>query len=418
MGEIPEEMEAEKTMPKNSAIKILILDDEPFMLKLLAHILVNLGYASVSTSDSGRAALELVDDQESSPDLILLDINMPQMDGVEFARLLVEHRYAGALILVSGEDERMQQSVEMLIRAHKIPMLGHLHKPATPEGLAALVEEWTAPVQGGLRAVKRIYVADEVRAAIANGELVNHYQPKVVVATVDVVGAESLVRWLHPRDGMVFPDQFIGVAEAHGLIDDLTRVVLDGALAQIRHWEEAGLELRVAINVSMDNLASLDFADSVAAQTAAAGVSPRSVVLEVTESQLMRDTRTPLEILTRLRLKRFKLSIDDFGTGHSSLAQLRDIPFDELKIDQSFVHVAWANDTLRAMFNSSLGLAKQLGMETVAEGMEDRADWSFVRKSGCDLAQGYFFAKPKQSDEQPGWIQSWKARMREEVPAM
>src|SRR5665647_3189602 len=170
-------------MVEKSVIKILVLDDEPFMLKLLARMLQGLGYASVSTFESGRAALEQVDDPNRTPDIILLDLIMPEMDGVEFARHLVEHRYAGALILVSGEDERMRQSVEKLVRAHKIPVLGHLHKPATPEGLATLLEKWTAPKQGGHRAAKKIYTADEVRAAIANGELVNYYQPKVSVAT-------------------------------------------------------------------------------------------------------------------------------------------------------------------------------------------------------------------------------------------
>ncbi len=405
-------------MTEKSAIRILALDDEPFMLKLLSHMLANLGFAQVTTCDSGRAALEWVDSPGNYPDLILLDLNMPEMDGVEFVRKLVEHHYTGSLILISGEDERMLQAAEKLVRAHKITVLGHLHKPVTLEGLAALLGKWSPPSQSKPWMAKKTYSADEVRAAITNGELVNYYQPKVVVATGEVVGAESLVRWMHPQDGMVFPDQFIGVAEAHGLIDDLTRVVLDGALAQIRRWEEAGLMLRVAVNVSMDNLASLDFANFVAAQTAVAGVSSHSVVLEVTESQLMLDTRAPLEILTRLRLKRFKLSIDDFGTGHSSLAQLRDIPFDELKIDQSFVHGAGANDTLRAMFDSSLGLAKQLGMEAVAEGVEDRADWDFVRKSGCDLAQGYFIAKPMPAEDLHGWIQTWKTRIREEFPAM
>jgi EAL domain-containing protein (putative c-di-GMP-specific phosphodiesterase class I) len=210
---------------------------------------------------------------------------------------------------------------------------------------------------------------------------------------------------------MVFPDQFIGLAEANGLIDDLTRVVLDGALSQIKLWDKAGLTLKVAINVSMDNLTSLSFADFVATQAAAAGVSPQSVVLEVTESRLMQDTRAALEILTRLRLKRFHLSIDDFGTGNSSLAQLRDIPFNELKIDQSFVHGAWANDTLRALFDSSLNLAKQLGMDTVAEGVEDRADWDFLRKTECRLAQGYFIAKPMPASALNDWMEDWHERV-------
>ena len=131
------------------------------------------------------------------------------------------------------------------------------------------------------------------------------------------------------------------------------------------------------------------------------------VELEVTETRLMQDLRTPLEMLTRLRLKRFRLSIDDFGIGNSSLAQLRDFPFDELKIDQGFVHGAYRNEKLQTMFDSSLELARQLGMEVVAEGVEDQADWDFVRKRGCEIAQGYFIAKPMPAEELPAWIQSW-----------
>jgi len=389
-------------------IKILVLDDEPFMLKLLGRMLANLGYTAVTTYDNGRAALELLDSPNDSPNLILLDLNMPEMDGLEFVRHLVGRRYTGSLILVSGEDERMQQAAEKLARAHKITVLGHLHKPASPEGLAELIGKWATPSQNKPHAAKKVYGADEVRAAIANGELVNYYQPKVDIATGRVVGVETLVRWRHPQDGIVFPDQFIGVAEAHGFIGDLTRAVLAGALAQARVWQESGMLLQVAVNLSMDDLASLDFLDVVIGLAAKAGVPPQMVELEVTETRLMEDLRTPLEILARLRLKQFRLSIDDFGTGNSSLAQLRDLPFDELKIDQSFVHGAWSNEKLRTMFDSSLSLAKQLGMEAVAEGVEDHADWDFVRKRGCDIAQGYFIAKPMPAADLPAWIQSWQ----------
>jgi EAL domain-containing protein (putative c-di-GMP-specific phosphodiesterase class I) len=224
------------------------------------------------------------------------------------------------------------------------------------------------------------------------------------------MGVETLVRWRHPQDGMVSPDHFIGVAEEHGLIDELTRVVLRDALAQTRIWQDAGLALRVAVNVSTDNLASLKFVNFVAEQAAAAGVAPQDVVLEVTESRLMKDMRAPLEILTRLRLKRFRLSIDDFGTGHSSLSQLRDIPFDELKIDRGFVHGVWANETVRAIYDASCRLARQLDMEIVAEGVEDRDDWDFLRRTGCDLAQGYFIAQPMPAADLPGWMKAWQER--------
>ena len=405
-------------MVDKSTIRILVLDDEPFMLKLLARMLGNLGFTQVTTCDSGNVALDCIVSPSGAPDPILLDLNMPQMDGIEFVRKLVERRYDGSLILVSGEDERVLQTVEKLVHAHGITVLGRLHKPFTPEALSALLKKWSPASQAGPRAVKKSYGADEVRAAITNGELVNYYQPKVAVATGKVVGVEVLVRWRHPVDGMVFPDQFIGVAEEHGLIDELTRGVLTTALAQLKAWHAAGLALRVAVNVSMNNLASLDFADFVAGQAAAAGVSPKHVVLEVTESRLMNDLRASLEILTRLRLKRFGLSIDDFGTGHSSLTQLHDIPFDELKVDRSFVHGAWSDATARAIYEASLSLAKQLNMDIVAEGVEDRADFNFVVRSGCQMAQGYFIAKPMPAADLRQWMEDWHERVEELLPGV
>lgn len=394
-------------MVDKSALRIMVLDDEHFILKLLGRILANLGFTQVTTCDNGGGALALIDCPNSPPDLILLDLNMPEMDGVEFVRHLVERNYVGSLILVSGEDERMLQTAEKLVQAHKIAALGHLHKPVKPDELSALLEKWMPPCLDGVRMAKKIYSADEVRAAIVNGELVNYYQPKVELASGRVVGVESLVRWRHPQDGLVFPDQFIAVTEEHGLIDDLTRTVVGAAFAQAKAWQDNGLHLRVALNISMDNLATPAFADYLIAAASAAGIAPAGIVLEVTESQLMRDLSAPLEILTRLRLKRFSLSIDDFGTGHSSLNQLRDIPFDELKVDQGFVHGAADNDTLRAICCASLSLAQQMGMRTVAEGVEDQADWDFLRSTSCDLAQGYFIAKPMPADEIPGWIDSW-----------
>lgn len=402
-------------MTIKSTMKILVLDDETFMLKVICRMLGNFGYSEVSSFDSGLAALESFESPNSPPDLILLDINMPDMDGIEFVRHLVEQRYTGSLILISGEDERMLQTAEELVRTHKIWVLGHLHKPVNPEALSALLDHWRPHSQSVSRVSNKVYEADEVRAAIHNNELVNYYQPKVMVSTGRVVGVETLVRWRHPKDGMVPPDQFIGVAETHGLIDDLTRVVLTGALAQARIWQDAGMALRVAVNVSMDNLKALGFPDFVAGVAANAGVSPQAVVLEVTESRLIEDLRVTLEILMRLRLKRFGLSIDDFGTGHSSLSQLRDIPFDELKIDRGFVHGAYGNERVRAIYNASMSLARQLGMEIVAEGVEDRDDWNFLRQTGCDIAQGYFIAKPMPAADLPSWIEVWQERVRGEI---
>jgi len=409
-----------RIMTEKSTIRILVIDDEPSALRLLSRMLANMGFASVTPCNSGHAALEQMDQADGSPDVILLDLNMPEMDGVEFVRKLVERRYTGSLILVSGEDERVLQATGNLVRAQQLTLLGSLQKPVTPEGLAALLGKWSPPLQNHpSRAAKEIYSADELRAAITNGELVNYYQPKVAVATHRVVGVETLVRWRHPVDGMVLPDQFIDIAETHGLIHDLTRIVLVNALAQAKLWQETGLVLQLAVNVSVDNLASLDFADFVTGLADKAGVPPQQVVLEVAESHIpVHDSRVPLETLTRLRLKRFRLSIDDFGTGDSSLAQLRDVPFDELKIDGSFVHRASTDEVIRAKYDASLAMARELGMEVVAEGVEDRDDWDFLCSTECNLAQGYFIARPMPAADLPGWTQAWQERIRKEFAAI
>ncbi|OYY95777.1 MAG: hypothetical protein B7Y41_00320 [Hydrogenophilales bacterium 28-61-23] len=396
-----------------AAPNILLVDDEAFQLQLLSQQLAILGLDRIDACTSGEQALARLEAQSAGEQLIFLDLNMPGMDGVEFIRRLVARAYTGALILVSGEDARILETAVRLARAHRLNVLGHMNKPVQPERLEALLERWrsTAPKAAG-KASKR-YGAEAVRRAIVGGELVNHYQPKVDVASGAFTGVETLVRWQHPDDGLVFPDEFIGVAEENGLIDDLTGVVLTEALGQTRRWRDQGLNLRVAVNVSMHNLARLEFADFVLSEIVRSGVAAEDLILEVTESRLMKDVLAPLDILTRLRLKHIGLSIDDFGTGHSSLSQLRDIPFDELKIDRSFVHGADRDKTRCAIFSASLGMARQLGMKTVAEGVEDRADWNFLRQQGCDLAQGYFIARPMPAGDLSAWLADWRARQPE-----
>jgi EAL domain-containing protein (putative c-di-GMP-specific phosphodiesterase class I)/DNA-binding NarL/FixJ family response regulator len=401
--------------------RVLAVDDEPFQLKLLARQFTNLGLTDVQTCLQARAALDLVINDPTRFDLICCDLQMPDMDGVEFVRHLGQSKYRGGVVLISGEDRRILNTAERLAQSHALHVLGAFSKPVTPEQLSAVLAAAQADVRLAVRAdavapvepPKRNYSAAEVGQAITEHEFVNHYQPKVDFATGQVVGVETLVRWKHPRDGMVYPDQFVTVAEENDLIDRLTHVVLaglHGALNQARLWNDQGIALQVSVNVSMDNLTDFAFPEYVAREVAAAGIAPSQLILEVTESRMMKDPLTALDILTRLRLKRIGVSIDDFGTGHSSLTQLRDAPFDELKIDKSFVHGACRNESLRAILLPSLDMARQLGIKTVAEGVEDADDWHFIRAQGCNLAQGYFVARPMPAEALPGWMAEWEAR--------
>ena len=390
----------------------LLVDDEPFALKLLARQLGNLGVTRVESRDSARDALALLR-TGAAVDLVFCDLQMPEMDGVEFVRHLAGIGYAGAVVLVSGEDERILKTAEKLAVARQLNVLGTLHKPVSPHELQDILERYSPPSACATRADKKTYAPEELRDAIASGQLVNYYQPKILVDSGTIAGMEALVRWQHPRDGLVMPDQFVGMAEDHGLIDCLTRAVLCEALHDTRNWQAAGLNLHVSVNVSMENLADLDFPEFIAEEARAAGVPLTSLVLEVTESRLMNDLMAQLDILARLRLKRIGLSIDDFGTGYSSLAQLRDIPFDELKVDRGFVHGAWRDASLRAIFDASLGMAHQLGMRVVAEGVEDLDDWNMLRQAGCDMAQGFLIAKPMPAFELTEWMADWNARLDE-----
>jgi EAL domain-containing protein (putative c-di-GMP-specific phosphodiesterase class I)/FixJ family two-component response regulator len=388
---------------------ILLLDDDPFMLKLLTVMLAQLGFSHVAAYDNGEKALQRVTETQDLIDLIFLDINMPGMDGVEFIRRLVDCRYGGSVILVSGENSRILESVEKLIEAHHLIALGRLQKPVKPGELASLIGR-LEPNKGHrelTRPGSHSYHVDELRASIAQGELVNYYQPKVALATFEVVGVESLVRWQHPIDGIVFPDQFLGLAEQHGLLTDVTGVVLVEAMKQAKAWSQAGHQLPVAVNVSMDDLIALDFPDMAANLAASVGVETRLLTLEVTEGQVMRQRSTILDVLSRLSLKRFGLAIDDFGTGHSSLAQLRDLPFNELKVDRGFVHGAATDPTRRVICSASLRMAHQLQMKVVAEGIEDQEDWDFLAHLGCDIGQGYFIARPMPAAAVLDWLSAW-----------
>jgi EAL domain-containing protein (putative c-di-GMP-specific phosphodiesterase class I) len=389
-------------------MKIMIVDDEPFMLKLMERQLAILGFAKIVCHENARAALNALVNDPESVGLVFCDLQMPQMDGVEFVRQLMQIGYTGGLVLVSGEEERILQTAQRLAQAHGLNALGILRKPVVLAELREVMDSHPVRVFSAPLATYKTYDAEDLRRGISGGELVNHYQPKVDLATGELSGVETLVRWRHPRDGLVYPDRFITLAEECGLIDDLTHVVLEGAMRDARAWQDAGLSLHVAVNVSMDTVGALDFPDYVARLATEAGVPLTHLVLEVTESRLMKNPQAALDVFTRLRLKRVGLSIDDFGTGHSSLTQLHDIPFDELKIDRGFVHDASRNASSRAIVEASLGMARQLSMKTVAEGVENREDWDFLRAAGCRVAQGYFIARPMPATELAGWLVLWE----------
>ncbi|MDQ6670338.1 MAG: EAL domain-containing protein [Chloroflexota bacterium] len=249
----------------------------------------------------------------------------------------------------------------------------------------------------------RLALGGELRLAIETDELVLQYQPKVDLSG-RLAGVEALVRWRHPQRGMIAPDEFIGLAENIGLIKPLTRWVLNAALRQCRTWLNSGFAIQVAVNVSMHDLHDDTLPDTVARLLVAHGVPAEYLGIEITEGAIMSDTGRALSVLTRLRAVGVSLSVDDFGTGYSSLAYLKRLPVDELKIDRSFVRNIATDEEDAAIVRSTIGLGHELGLGVVAEGVEDQASWDRLRQFGCDLAQGYFIARPLSVSDLDRWL--------------
>jgi diguanylate cyclase (GGDEF)-like protein len=249
-------------------------------------------------------------------------------------------------------------------------------------------------------------LAAALRAALDARELQVHYQPKADVASGRVVGVEALVRWIHPDRGFVPPDEFIPIAEHTGLIGPLTEQVFDQAISQLLTWHAAGRHLHVAVNVSAATILAADFVSGLRARLEQAQLPRHSLTLEITESQVMADPERAAAVLDALRNLGVRVSIDDFGTGYSSLSQLKRLPVDELKIDRSFVFGMCGDPDDAVIVRSTIELAHNLGLEVVAEGVEDAQTWDELVRLGCDLAQGYYLSRPVPATELTEWLEA------------
>ena len=294
--------------------------------------------------------------------------------------------------------------------AYGINLLGVVEKPITPGKLEALItlHKPAQAQRGRSKTAGPAFTLEEIAAGLKNNEFEAFYQPKIELATGQVKGAEALARWRHAQQGIVAPYAFIKPLEDNGLIDELTWVMLRKSAAFCSSWRSAGLEATVSVNLSLKSLSDVKIADRVTKLVRSQNLEPRHMVLEVTESAATTDIGKALENLARLRMKGFGLSIDDYGTGYSSMQQLTRIAFTELKIDQSFVANAAKQESARVILESSLVMAKKLKITSVAEGVETQEDWNLLRELGCDLAQGYFIAKPMEARAYLDWVRDWK----------
>ncbi|HYN54292.1 MAG TPA: EAL domain-containing response regulator [Methylotenera sp.] len=378
-------------------LSILVVEDDNFQRVMVINMLYSLGVASVYNACNGQQAIEMIRGQnEKLIDIIICDLNMPQMDGLELLRHLGNDYYNISIILVSALGGRLLSTAAKMAKMYNMKLLGAIEKPFSLREIKGLLASYERPENKWLRQenITPLCTLKDILQGIQAQEFEPYFQPQIDLKTDQLVGAEALARWIHPELGVISPYTFIPLLEQSGNIDGLTFLMLEKASVALRAFHAKGYTFSISVNLSLASLNDIALADKVTQIVQNTGLDPHYIILEITETAAMTDAAHALENLGRLYMKGFTLSIDDYGTGYSSMQQLTRIAFAELKIDQSFVKDLADNEAMRIVVESSIEMAHKLKVKSVAEGVETQKDWDMLKNLGCDTAQGYLIAKP------------------------
>jgi EAL domain-containing protein (putative c-di-GMP-specific phosphodiesterase class I)/FixJ family two-component response regulator len=399
-----------ETGKSSKPIRAIIVDDDAIARRLAAGVLRNLGINPEHEAADGVEALAKIRHDANHIDIALCDLDMEGMDGVEFLAQLGAERPGMSVVLLSGMDKSLIESVEGMAKSSGLRVLGALQKPVDRDKLSGLLARLggTSVSRAAPGEPRGQITVEDVATALNQKQFVPFFQPKVELRTGELIGAESLVRWRHPELGLVPPNRFIPLCEDSGQIVDLTWHMLESSLRTLSEWLIEGLDVSVSVNITVGFLEELAVTENIIALAQNMQVSPNRIILEITESTATTHVVTVIGNLARLRMRGFGLSIDDFGTGYASMQQLSRIPFNELKVDRSFVSGAARYPNLRTILESSLDLGRRLGLQTVAEGIETHDELALLREIGCDAAQGFLFGRPMEAANFSRWAKEWR----------
>ncbi|MGE0109439.1 MAG: EAL domain-containing protein [Bdellovibrionales bacterium] len=388
-------------------MRLMVIDDEEDIGETVAEIAETRGFEVSALTDPVKAAEAI---RNNAPDVIILDLMMPGTDGVELLRMLVDFIKDAKIILMSGSDTRVLNSARRLGNAHGLDVVETLEKPINIEALRNVLDQLSAG-----RATRE--PSADIASALTSGQLILYYQPIIEIATRRVKGVEALIRWAHPTRGILPPIEFLDQIVEEGLMPPMTELVLNTAIKQAARWYHAGEDLTVSINITASSLLELTLPDHITELCQAQQVPTEKLILEVTEAEAMRDVTRTMDVLLRMRIRNIGVSIDDFGTGHSSLRELQRMPFSQMKIDKSFVMDMANNKDCAVIVNSIIDLGHNLDLKIVAEGVEDVRVWRMLDERKCDYAQGFYMAKPMPAEEFNRWLRNWRETSPETAKA-
>jgi EAL domain-containing protein (putative c-di-GMP-specific phosphodiesterase class I) len=381
--------------------RLLVVDDEPAICALIKRVAEPLGFVVQSLTEPARFLETLTAFQ---PSLLILDLKMPDCDGVQLLQQLKDGQSEAQVIVISGMDQRVLNTAEKLGRSQGLRMIGVLHKPLKRAELELKLSDALSDTS--------VFSRETLQAAMRNRELVVYYQPKAARTSNgwSVDSAEALVRWMHPDQGLLLPGRFLPFIEEYGLMEELTDFVVESTIQRLADWRGRSLDVHVAVNLSASLIHDLTFPERMAALLQKYAISGSMLGIELTESTAMADATKAMDIFLRLCVNDISLSIDDFGTGFSSLQQLYQLPFDELKIDRMFIRGLPDDEEARAIVRATVDMAHALNIKVCAEGVETRAALAYLESVDCDRVQGFLISPAVPAPEFEGFLGHWNGQ--------
>jgi EAL domain-containing protein (putative c-di-GMP-specific phosphodiesterase class I)/CheY-like chemotaxis protein len=391
------------------ALRVLIIDDDDFTLDIAEMLLQQIGITQIERAQDGSVGLVKLDAATTPFDVVLCDLQMDGMDGIEVLRHLGDAERAPALIFLSGADERMLSSVSALGRKYGLNVLAALRKPLSVTTLAEALHRYEpAAVRSGERVSRQanaeLLTPEQIRHGLIDDAVTVHLHPKVGLSNNEPVGLECLLRWRDPVRGIVPPSAVLSVAEAHGLIHEITLQVFQLAVTTLAELLRESHDVTISVNLSISDLSILELPEQLVRIAQAAGVPTGRITLEIAEHPALLAASVEQDVITRLALRGFAVSLDDFGTGYASLQSLGNLPVKELKVHRAFVTGATQRPVSLAILQSSVELGHQLGLRVIAKGVETDEDVALVRTLNCDAMQGDAIARPMSPEMLRPWL--------------
>ncbi|MGV3743269.1 MAG: EAL domain-containing response regulator [Burkholderiaceae bacterium] len=391
-----------------SDLNFLVVEDNDFQRHWLKVMLNNIGATNVYQAADGQEALQILANKQNAIDISFIDLNLPGMDGMELMRHMSKQDRAPSIVLASALAPSLIFSVKTMSQAYGVNLLGSIEKPATPETILNLISLHQSLTETGSHRDLPSMSLDEIRLGLQNNEFEPFFQPKLEFATGKINGIEAFARWRHPEHGVLPPASFLTPIQNAEEIARLDFLMFRKVLDAYRNLQKKNPDLLVSINISAASCADSAFVENILAYANQQPLELKKISFEISESAAVANVPDLLENLVRLRMKGFGISIDEYGTAHSSIQHLLRIPFSELKIDRSMILGPKNSPSLEIALGLSIELCRRLDCRSVAVGVETKHDWKLLKKLGCDYAQGYYIAHPMDEDALSLWMKEWE----------